>query len=47
MNIDQAKSEIKNVLENFDIDWVAYEEIYVKELMEIEWEARKYITDAI
>lgn len=39
--------EIKMILESFDFDWVAYEEVYVQELMLIEWEARKYITDAI
>ena len=32
---------------NFDQSWVVYEESYVKELMTIEQEARRYITDAI
>lgn len=34
-------------MENFDQKWVEYENLYVKELMVIEKEARKFITDAI
>jgi hypothetical protein len=34
-------------LEIFDNNWANYEKLYVKELMSIEAEARKYITDAI
>jgi len=34
-------------LEEFDSTWVAYEQIYVLELMLIEADARRYITEAI
>ncbi len=34
-------------LEEFDQTWVAYEQIYVLELMLIEADARRFITDAI
>jgi len=34
-------------LEVFDQTWVAYEQIYVLELMLIEADARRYITEAI
>lgn len=34
-------------LEGFDQAWVAYEQIYVLELMLIEADARRFITDAI
>lgn len=34
-------------LEEFDNTWVAYEQIYVLELMLIEADARRFITDAI
>lgn len=34
-------------LEEFDQTWVAYEQIYVLELMLIEADARRYITEAI
>ena len=34
-------------LEVFDLNWADYEKLYVKELMSIEAEARKYITNAI
>ena len=34
-------------LEIFDTNWANYEKLYVKELMSIEAEARKQITDAI
>lgn len=47
LNVELIKNELKNVLEVFDSEWVAYEEVYVKELMVIEKQARKYITDAI
>lgn len=45
--MDEVQNELKNCLEDFDREWVTYEEQYVKELMEIEKQARKYITDAI
>jgi len=34
-------------LEEFDSTWTAYEQIYVLELMLIEADARRYITEAI
>ena len=34
-------------LEEFDKTWVAYEQIYVLELMLIEADARRFITEAI
>lgn len=34
-------------LEEFDLTWVAYEQIYVLELMLIEADARRFITEAI
>lgn len=34
-------------MSDFDQSWVIYEESYVKELMTIEQEARRYVTDAI
>jgi len=40
-------SEIRQVLEDFDMNWVTYEQLYVIELMLIEQDARRYITEAI
>lgn len=34
-------------LEDFDQTWVSYEQIYVLELMLIEADARRFITEAI
>jgi hypothetical protein len=34
-------------LEEFDATWVAYEQIYVLELMLIEADARRFVTEAI
>ena len=34
-------------LQEFDNTWVAYEQIYVLELMLIESDARRFITEAI
>jgi len=34
-------------LEEFDLTWVGYEQIYVLELMLIEADARRFITEAI
>lgn len=34
-------------LEEFDQTWVSYEQIYVLELMLIEADARRFITEAI
>ena len=40
-------NEMSKALEIYDLNWAEYEKLYVKELMSIEAEARKYITDAI
>ena len=40
-------SEIRDCLEEFDLNWVTYEQLYVIELMLIEQDARRYITEAI
>lgn len=40
-------NEIKEALEDFDGNWVSYEELYVLELMLIESDARRFITEAI
>lgn len=39
--------EMAKHLEEFDRTWVAYEQIYVLELMLIEADARRFITEAI
>ncbi|CAD8173694.1 unnamed protein product [Paramecium octaurelia] len=43
----KLKAEIQLLLENFDIIWVNFEKYYVKELMQIEAEARRFILKAI
>jgi hypothetical protein len=43
----QIISDIKKALKEFDVYWVDFEKYYVKELMSIEEDARKCITDAI
>ena len=40
-------NEVREALEEFDINWVTYEQLYVIELMLIESDARRFITDAI
>ena len=40
-------SEVKCDLELFDQNWVTYEQLYVIELMLIESDARRFITEAI
>ena len=40
-------AEVREVLEDFDLNWVTYEQLYVIELMLIEQDARRYITEAI
>lgn len=40
-------NEIKEALEDFDANWVSYEELYVLELMLIESDARRFISEAI
>jgi len=39
--------ELKKHLEDFDGTWVKYEQIYVLELMLIEADARRFVTEAI
>lgn len=34
-------------MEDFDVQWVTYEQLYVVELMLIEQDARRYVTEAI
>lgn len=41
------KKEISNLLEDFDEVWVKFEKLYVKELMDIEAKARRFILYAI
>jgi hypothetical protein len=38
---------MRDTLEDFDLTWVTYEQLYVIELMLIEQDARRYITEAI
>lgn len=38
---------IKQILEEFDANWVEYEKLYVVELMLIEQDARRFIQEAI
>lgn len=40
-------NEVREALEEFDLNWVTYEQLYVIELMLIEQDARRYITEAI
>ena len=40
-------SEVRESLEEFDVKWVSYEQLYVIELMLIESDARMFITEAI
>lgn len=47
MTIQQIIDDMAKHLEEFDQTWVAYEQIYVLELMLIEADARRFITEAI
>ena len=47
LEIEDFENDLKLVLEKFDYCWVSYENLYVRELMIIEAEARKSITIAI
>lgn len=40
-------NEMKEALEEFDLNWITYEQLYVIELMLIESDARRFVTDAI
>ncbi|CAD8104890.1 unnamed protein product [Paramecium sonneborni] len=46
-SISKIKQEIKFLLESFDETWVNFEKLYVKELMDIEAKARRFIFQAI
>jgi hypothetical protein len=45
--VQEIVDDMAKHLEEFDQTWVAYEQIYVLELMLIEADARRFITDAI
>jgi len=47
LTIQDVVQELSTSLEEFDRSWVEYEKIYVFELMLIEADARRFITDAI
>ena len=45
--IVEIVNEMKDALEEFDLNWITYEQLYVIELMLIESDARRFVTDAI
>ena len=45
--IDEIIDELVSFLEDFDSRWVSFEQYYVMELMLIEADARRFITEAI
>jgi hypothetical protein len=45
--VQEVFDDMAGHLEGFDKSWVAYEQIYVLELMLIEADARRFVTDAI
>ena len=45
--IDEIIDELVSFLEEFDSRWVSFEQYYVMELMLIEADARRFITEAI
>jgi hypothetical protein len=47
VTVQEIVDDMAKHLEEFDQTWVAYEQIYVLELMLIEADARRFITDAI
>jgi len=47
VTVQEIIDDMAKHLEEFDATWVAYEQIYVLELMLIEADARRYITEAI
>ncbi len=47
ISIDEIQEDVCKNLEEFDQTWVAYEQIYVLELMLIEADARRFVTEAI
>eukprot|EP00742_Colponemidia_sp_Colp-10_P001722 GILJ01001844.1.p1 GENE.GILJ01001844.1~~GILJ01001844.1.p1 ORF type:complete len:525 (-),score=85.05 GILJ01001844.1:95-1669(-) len=46
-NLPQLKDDLCVCLEDFDFTWAMFEQLYVFELMLIEADARRYITEAI
>ena len=46
-SVQQLMEDITKQLEEFDQTWVSYEQVYVLELMLIEADARRFITEAI
>lgn len=47
VTLEEIRNDIKVNLEEFDKYWVTFEQLYVFELMLIEADARRFITDAI
>ena len=47
ITIEEIIEDMAKHLEEFDNNWVSYEKIYVLELMLIEADARRFITEAI
>ena len=47
ITVQDVLDEMGKNLQEFDHTWVAYEQIYVLELMLIEADARRFITEAI
>lgn len=47
ITVQDVLQEMNRNLQDFDNTWVAYEQIYVLELMLIESDARRFITEAI
>ena len=46
-DLQKLRNKVERLLEQFDQDWSIYEKGYVTELMEIEADARRYVTEAI
>jgi hypothetical protein len=46
-SVPQVTSELSASLQEIDAHWVDYEQLYIQELMLIEGDARRYITEAI
>jgi len=46
-SVEEIKEDIRANLEAFDKYWVTFEQLYVFELMLIEADARRYITNAV
>jgi hypothetical protein len=47
ISVQRITEELKEELESFDETWVAFEKYYVLELMIIEADARRFITESI